>query len=42
MRFLQGEDPLLLENLRRGRLRALQPADATELDAVEDMARAGT
>jgi hypothetical protein len=40
MRFLDGEDPLLLENLRRRQLRALVPEDETELDAVEDMVRA--
>jgi hypothetical protein len=40
MQFLQGEDPVLPENLRRSRLRALQPEDADELAAVEAMVRA--
>jgi hypothetical protein len=40
VRFLEGEDPVLLENLRRSRLRALQPEDADELAAVEAMVRA--
>jgi hypothetical protein len=40
VRFLEGEDPVLLENLRRSRLRAFQPEDADELAAVEAMVRA--
>jgi hypothetical protein len=35
--LLEGEDPLLLENLRRSRLRALVPEDREELAAVEAM-----
>jgi hypothetical protein len=40
LRFLESEDPALLEQMRQIRLHAFQPRDIFERDAVEAMARA--